>query len=350
MKVGEKGLDAKGGKNAEMKERKKNLLLSPTPPVEEREEERKRFPSLAFSLSLFDTLSPSLPLAQHTREGSPPWVSPRALTEKRSTSLLAFVRFRLRRRHCPRRRFSFSLDFLSPSPSFSLKTTRASAKMATPAAPPTDGNKPSRTWKLSLSGPLVLERVLLAAGFVVLVIVNVAAGASNRRVSDRFSTPITPAGWAFSIWGLIFFLQAVGVVYAAIPWGYGRDDLDGGAKGRHVAAVALPWFCGVREVSGPFFWSEGSESELQKEKEGEKGREKEGEKGRKKEGEKGRKKGEKDRKEAHPRLFACPYQKKLQSGPSKTSGSSLSSPARASGCGSPSSSSSRPFAAWPGAS
>lgn len=116
--------------------------------------------------------------------------------------------------------------------------------MATPAAPPTDGNKPSRTWKLSLSGPLVLERVLLAAGFVVLVIVNVAAGASNRRVSDRFSTPITPAGWAFSIWGLIFFLQAVGVVYAAIPWGYGRDDLDGGAKGRHVAAVALPWFCG----------------------------------------------------------------------------------------------------------
>ena len=182
--------------------------------------------------------------------------------------------------------------------------------MATPAAPPTDGNKPSRTWKLSLSGPLVLERVLLAAGFVVLVIVNVAAGASNRRVSDRFSTPITPAGWAFSIWGLIFFLQAVGVVYAAIPWGYGRDDLDGGAKGRHVAAVALPWFCGVREVSGPFFWSEGSESELQKEKEGEKGREKEGEKGRKKEGEKGRKKGEKDRKEAHPRLFACPYQKK----------------------------------------
>jgi hypothetical protein len=118
--------------------------------------------------------------------------------------------------------------------------------MATPAAPPTDGNKPSRTWKLSLSGPLVLERVLLAAGFVVLVIVNVAAGVSNRRVSDRFSTPITPAGWAFSIWGLIFFLQAVGVVYAAIPWGYGRDDLDGGAKGRHVAAVALPWFCGVR--------------------------------------------------------------------------------------------------------
>ena len=117
--------------------------------------------------------------------------------------------------------------------------------MATPA-PNTDANKPaSKSWKFSLSGPLILERVLLVTGFIILVIVNVAAGASNRRVSDRFSTPITPAGWAFSIWGLIFFLQAVGVVYAAIPWGYGRNDLDGGAKGRHVAAVALPWFCGV---------------------------------------------------------------------------------------------------------
>ena len=122
--------------------------------------------------------------------------------------------------------------------------------MATPA--PSDAanaaTKPSGrpSWKLSLSGPLLLERALLVAGFVVLVIVNVAAGASNRRVSDRFSTPITPAGWAFSIWGLIFFLQAVGVVYAAVPWGYGRGDLDGGAKGRHVAAVALPWFLGVR--------------------------------------------------------------------------------------------------------
>lgn len=74
--------------------------------------------------------------------------------------------------------------------------------------------------------------------------VNVAAGASNRKVSDRFFTPITPAGWAFSFWGLIFFLQAVGVIFAALPWGYGRADLDGGAKGRHVAAVALPWFFG----------------------------------------------------------------------------------------------------------
>ena len=120
--------------------------------------------------------------------------------------------------------------------------------MATPA-PTSDAaaaSKPAtKSWKFTISGPLILERCLLVAGFVILVIVNVAAGASNRRVSDRFSTPITPAGWAFSIWGLIFFLQAVGVVYAAIPWGYGRADLDGGAKGRHVAAVALPWFCGV---------------------------------------------------------------------------------------------------------
>ena len=139
--------------------------------------------------------------------------------------------------------------------------------MATPAASaPADANsKPAaKSWKLSLSGPLILERVLLVAGFVVLVIVNVAAGSSNRRVSDRFSTPITPAGWAFSIWGLIFFLQAVGVVYAAVPWGYGRADLDGGAKGRHVAAVALPWFCGVSGKRE----REGRERERERERDG----------------------------------------------------------------------------------
>jgi benzodiazapine receptor len=68
--------------------------------------------------------------------------------------------------------------------------------------------------------------------------VNVAAGGRNRGTSDQYFTPITPSGWAFSVWGLIFFLQAIGVVWAAIPFGYGRD---GGLKERVVTALALPW-------------------------------------------------------------------------------------------------------------
>jgi len=172
---------------------------------------------------------------------------PRIETEKRKTCLLALDRFFLFL-FVVFIAFNLHLHLHLSSRLPFQQASKAKAKMATPA-PTSDAaaaSKPAtKSWKFTISGPLILERCLLVAGFVILVIVNVAAGASNRRVSDRFSTPITPAGWAFSIWGLIFFLQAVGVVYAAIPWGYGRADLDGGAKGRHVAAVALPWFCGV---------------------------------------------------------------------------------------------------------
>ena len=67
---------------------------------------------------------------------------------------------------------------------------------------------------------------------------NVAAGSRNRATSDMYFSPITPKGWTFAVWGLIFFLQAIGVVWAAIPYGYGRD---GGLKERVVSALALPW-------------------------------------------------------------------------------------------------------------
>ena len=59
-------------------------------------------------------------------------------------------------------------------------------------------------------GPLVRERVALFVGFVILVAVNATAGRSNARISNAFFTPITPAGWTFAVWGLIFFLQARG--------------------------------------------------------------------------------------------------------------------------------------------
>jgi len=36
-------------------------------------------------------------------------------------------------------------------------------------------------------------------------------------ISARHPTPITPSGWAFSIWGIIFLLQGAGVIYAALP-------------------------------------------------------------------------------------------------------------------------------------
>jgi len=74
------------------------------------------------------------------------------------------------------------------------------------------------------------SKQLLAAnaiGYVLLIIVNVATqtglfGDDNGTISARFPTMLTPAGWAFSIWGIIFLLQGFGVVYQLLPYGY--DD------------------------------------------------------------------------------------------------------------------------------
>eukprot|EP00899_Mesostigma_viride_P016589 jgi/Mesvir1/24931/Mv16909-RA.1 len=76
-------------------------------------------------------------------------------------------------------------------------------------------------------------------GFVILIVVNYLSaagklGPTNADVSHKYETPLTPAGYAFSIWGLIFLLQAIFVIYQALPVGYGEHL---GIKEREVAAV-----------------------------------------------------------------------------------------------------------------
>lgn len=51
-----------------------------------------------------------------------------------------------------------------------------------------------------------------AATYVAFIFVNGATqsglfGDDNGTISARFPTPLTPAAWAFSIWGVIFLLQ-----------------------------------------------------------------------------------------------------------------------------------------------
>jgi len=55
-----------------------------------------------------------------------------------------------------------------------------------------------------------------------MVVMNILSGAgkfgkTNSEVSKELPTPITPAGWAFSIWGLIFSLQIAFSIMAALP-------------------------------------------------------------------------------------------------------------------------------------
>ena len=43
---------------------------------------------------------------------------------------------------------------------------------------------------------------------------NAAYQSDTGNISDVYSTQITPAGWAFSIWGVIYTWQALWLLYA----------------------------------------------------------------------------------------------------------------------------------------
>lgn len=95
---------------------------------------------------------------------------------------------------------------------------------------------------LNAEYPSKTLRVSNLVSYALLIAVNVASnsgilGPTNAEISEKYSTPLTPAGWAFSIWGLIFGLEGLGVIYAAMPQGYN----EGGWKERTVNAVGYSW-------------------------------------------------------------------------------------------------------------
>lgn len=54
--------------------------------------------------------------------------------------------------------------------------------------------------------PIVLNRF---SGFI--------TGKSVDAISDRFPVPVTPAGWAFSIWGIIYTGFIAFAIFQALP-------------------------------------------------------------------------------------------------------------------------------------
>ncbi|DBA77609.1 hypothetical protein WJX77_006490 [Trebouxia sp. C0004] len=95
---------------------------------------------------------------------------------------------------------------------------------------------------LSATYPSQTLRVSNLVSYALLIAVNVASnsgllGPTNAEISQKYSTPLTPSGWAFSIWGLIFALQGLGVIYAAMPQGYNES----GWKERTVDAIGYSW-------------------------------------------------------------------------------------------------------------
>ncbi|MBT0158408.1 tryptophan-rich sensory protein [Candidatus Bathyarchaeota archaeon A05DMB-2] len=62
------------------------------------------------------------------------------------------------------------------------------------------------------------------AGFIAVIVVNSLAGSTTMlngkntaEISDAYPTLITPAGYVFSIWGLIYALLAAFVIFQALP-------------------------------------------------------------------------------------------------------------------------------------
>jgi hypothetical protein len=76
---------------------------------------------------------------------------------------------------------------------------------------------------MSSSRNLVLLQGANVAAFIVTVLVNALAnttalnGKTTGEISDLYPTLITPAGYVFSIWGIIYTLLLIFTVYQALP-------------------------------------------------------------------------------------------------------------------------------------
>lgn len=71
----------------------------------------------------------------------------------------------------------------------------------------------------------ILRQIVIVLAFIVMVALNIASTSNsgqfrNKTPSDLSGsnqTPITPAGFAFSVWGLIYTFVGIFVVYQAFP-------------------------------------------------------------------------------------------------------------------------------------
>jgi hypothetical protein len=85
---------------------------------------------------------------------------------------------------------------------------------------------------LMQSNPALLRYANIVA-FILTVVVNGLAGSTTliggqntAAVSDKYPTLVTPAGYVFAIWGIIYLLLGVFVVYSALPKQKGSDFVE----------------------------------------------------------------------------------------------------------------------------
>eukprot|EP01023_Acetabularia_acetabulum_P038491 TRINITY_DN3691_c0_g1_i2.p1 TRINITY_DN3691_c0_g1~~TRINITY_DN3691_c0_g1_i2.p1 ORF type:complete len:278 (+),score=35.46 TRINITY_DN3691_c0_g1_i2:71-904(+) len=92
--------------------------------------------------------------------------------------------------------------------------------------------------------PPIWLRVITPIAWVILVVVNSFVFAADvSRTSADYPTPITPAGWAFSIWSIIFLLQLGGSIYTALPYQYAVGSWKTKVVNITVRGWILGWIC-----------------------------------------------------------------------------------------------------------
>jgi hypothetical protein len=99
--------------------------------------------------------------------------------------------------------------------------------------------------------PALLRAANIVA-FVLVIVVNVLAnllplnGRTTASISDSYPTLIAPAGYVFSIWGIIYVLLLIFTVFQALPSQRGKPFL------RRVGALFL--LSSIANVSWLFLW------------------------------------------------------------------------------------------------
>ena len=66
------------------------------------------------------------------------------------------------------------------------------------------------------------QKITILVMFIITVIINALTGAgiigkSQKELSDKYMTLITPPGYTFSIWGVIYFFWGLFVVLQFVP-------------------------------------------------------------------------------------------------------------------------------------
>eukprot|EP00761_Pharyngomonas_kirbyi_P000913 gb/GECH01000914.1/.p1 GENE.gb/GECH01000914.1/~~gb/GECH01000914.1/.p1 ORF type:complete len:349 (+),score=56.62 gb/GECH01000914.1/:1-1047(+) len=81
-------------------------------------------------------------------------------------------------------------------------------------------------------------RIANMTGWVVVIIFNIMSSQhvfryTNAEIADKYDLIINPAGYAFSIWGLIFALEALFCIYQLFPFTYNNETIN--------RNISIPW-------------------------------------------------------------------------------------------------------------